>query len=135
MRAADYSSKDKFEYFKNANENIIIIQIEGTRGIENLEEILGVDGIDVVFIGPYDLSQSLGIPGQTRHPQVLTKMKEIISVCERRGIAVGIFVESVEEAREWISIGVKYVSYSVDVGIFFEKSKEITQEILNGMTT
>ena len=59
VRAAKYSSMDKFEYFKTANnETMIIAHIEGVEGINNLNEIMSVVGIDVIFIGPYDLSQS-----------------------------------------------------------------------------
>ena len=68
VRAADYSSMDRYKYFKYASqETMIIAHIEGVEGINNLEEILSVAGIDVIFIGPYDLSQSLGIPGQINH--------------------------------------------------------------------
>jgi len=64
VRAANYSSMDKYEYFKSANnETIIIAHIEGVKGINNLDEILSVPDMYVIFIGPYDLSQSLGIPG------------------------------------------------------------------------
>ena len=70
VRAANYSSKDRFEYFKDANTALTIVQIEGEEGIRNLEDIISVEGIDIVFIGPYDLSQSLGVPGQIDHPLV-----------------------------------------------------------------
>jgi len=67
VRAANYSSMDKFKYFESANKKTIIIaHIEGVQGINNLEEILSVSGIDVVFIGPYNLSQSLGLPGEIK---------------------------------------------------------------------
>ncbi|HEY3426461.1 MAG TPA: aldolase/citrate lyase family protein, partial [Negativicutes bacterium] len=60
VRAAQYSAADKFAYFANANqETTVIVQVEGKEGIENLAEILTVEGIDVLFIGPYDLSASL----------------------------------------------------------------------------
>jgi len=52
---------------------MIIAHIEGVEGINNLNEILSVSGIDVIFIGPYDLSQSLGIPGEVNHPLVTEK--------------------------------------------------------------
>ncbi len=81
VRAANYSSMDRFEYFKEANESIIILQLEGQEAIDNLEDIIKVEGIDIVFIGPYDLSQSLGVGGQIDHPAVEEK-----NDCYNRGM-------------------------------------------------
>lgn len=64
VRAADYSAMDRYEYFENSKNILIILQLEGVKAIENLDEILEVEGVDILFIGPYDLSQSLGIPGR-----------------------------------------------------------------------
>lgn len=132
VRAANYSSMDKFEYFKSANdETMIIAHIEGVEGINNLDEILSVSGIDVIFIGPYDLSQSLGIPGEVNHSLVVEKMKEVISKCNKKKIAVGTFADDVETAKSWISLGVQYMAFSVDVGIFYETSKNILNKLKN----
>jgi 4-hydroxy-2-oxoheptanedioate aldolase len=130
VRAANYSSTDKFEYFESANqETMIIIHIEGVKGINNLDEILSVSGIDVVFIGPYDLSQSLGIPGKVNEPLVVEKMKEVVTKCKKHKIAVGTFADDVQTAKRWVSLGVQYMSYSVDVGILYEASKSIMNEL------
>jgi len=129
VRAAHYSAKDTFRYFKEANETVVILQIEGTEGLKNLEPILDVEGIDVVFIGPYDLSQSLGVPGKIDDPSVTGKMNEIVKRCIERNIAVGTFVDTMENARRWIDLGVRYISYSVDVGLFYEKCVEVAEAI------
>jgi 4-hydroxy-2-oxoheptanedioate aldolase len=120
---------DRFEYFRKANEAIIILQIEGQQGIEQLDAILDVEGIDIIFIGPYDLSQSVGVPGQIDSPVVVEKMMEIIEICNRRGIAVGTFVDNIQNARKWKDIGVKYISYSVDMGIFYEACTGILSDM------
>lgn len=65
VRAAGYSSKDRYTYFREADETLVILQLEGKEALENMDEIIEVEGIDVIFIGPYDLSQSLGVPGST----------------------------------------------------------------------
>ncbi|RLC38980.1 MAG: aldolase [Candidatus Nealsonbacteria bacterium] len=130
VRAANYSSMDKFKYFKCANEETMIIaHIEGVEGINNLNEILSVPGIDVIFIGPYDLSQSLGIPGEVNHPLVTEKMKEVVLKCKENKIAVGTFADDVETAKSWILLGVQYMSFSVDVGILYETSKNILKQL------
>jgi len=130
VRTANYSSMDKFKYFKYANkETMIIAHIEGVEGINNLDKILSVPGIDIIFIGPYDLSQSLGIPGEVNHPLVTEKMKEVVSKCKENKIAVGTFADDVETAKSWISLGVQYMSFSVDVGILYEASKQIVENL------
>ncbi|MCG8516224.1 MAG: aldolase/citrate lyase family protein, partial [Halanaerobiales bacterium] len=129
VRAAHYSALDRFDYFKMANEAIVIIQLEGQEAIDNLDEILDVQGIDIVFIGPYDLSQSLGVAGQVEHPAVEAKMREIVSKCESKGIFAGTFVDMMDNARKWKSAGIKYLSYSVDLGLFYEHCKSIVENL------
>ena len=130
VRAANYSSMDKFEYFKSANdETMIIAHIEGVEGINNLDEILSVFGIDVIFIGPYDLSQSLGVPGEVSHPLVTEKMKEVVLKCKENKVAMGTFADDVETAKSWISLGVQYMAFSVDVGILYDISKTVVNKL------
>ena len=130
VRAANYSSMDKFKYFESANkETMIIAHIEGVEGINNLDEILSVSGIDVIFIGPYDLSQSLGIPGQVNNSLVVEKMKEVVLKCKQNKVAVGTFADDVETAKSWVSLGVQYMSFSVDVGMLYDISKTIIKEL------
>lgn len=125
VRAANYSMAAKEEYFAKANETMVIAQLEGTEAIQNMDEIFDVPGIDIAFIGPYDLSQSLGVPGQTTHPAVVEAMKKIIKSAKERGMAVGTFTDSAETMKMWMDAGVQYISYSVDVGIFAEACKSI----------
>lgn len=121
VRAARYSATPGGSYFSQANEDtLVIIQLEGKDALENLDEILEVDGVDVIFIGPYDLSQSLGVPGEIMHPKVLEQMKRIVVRSGQSGVAVGVFTDSEETMRLWINSRVQYISYSVDVGIFYQ---------------
>ncbi|GAA3617180.1 aldolase/citrate lyase family protein [Flavivirga amylovorans] len=130
VRAADYASMPKENYFGNANKTTgTIIHIEGNIAFNNIDEILAVDGIDVIFIGPYDMSQSCGVPGQVNHPKVISQMKEIVEKAAPLGKVVGTFVESPESAKQWIDLGVKYISYAVDVGIYFDACKNIVDKV------
>jgi len=132
VRAAKYSSMDKFKYFESANkETMIIAHIEGVEGIKNLDEILLVPGIDVVFIGPYDLSQSLGVPGEVNHPLVKEKMKEVVLKCKKNKVAIGTFADDIKTAKSWVSLGVQYMAFSVDVGILYEVSRGIVRQLKN----
>jgi 4-hydroxy-2-oxoheptanedioate aldolase len=129
VRAARYSSMDRFQYFREANEALVIIHIEGREGLEGLPGILDTGGVDVVFIGPYDLSQSLGVHGQVEHERVISTIREIVEMCKEKNVAVGTFVESVEWAMKWRLLGIRYIAYSVDVGLFYEKCCEIVGKL------
>ena len=124
VRAADYSSAERFKYFKEANETLVILQLEGKQALDNIDEILEVPGIDILFIGPYDLAQSLNVPGEVDHPLVTEMTKKIVEKSSKHDIVIGTFMESVENARNWERLGIGYLCYSVDVGLFTEKCRE-----------
>jgi 4-hydroxy-2-oxoheptanedioate aldolase len=129
VKAAQYSNTPKAEYFSQANNEVLtIIHIEGLEGISNLAEIVKVPGIDIIFLGPYDLSQSCGVPGQVDHPEVVKKMTEAVELARKNGKVVGTFVESPESAAKWFKLGVQYLSYSVDVGIYLTACKTIVSD-------
>lgn len=81
-------------------------------------------GIDVIFLGPWDLSQSLGIPGKTKDPRVIQLMEKVIKICHKKGVVTGTFVRFVDEAKHWIEQGVKYMMLSTDAGLLLQVSKE-----------
>lgn len=129
VRAANYSSMDKMDYLYRANDCLIIIQIEGNEAIQNLDEIIDVSGYDVLFVGPYDLSQSLGVPGQVNHKLVEEKTMDIVRRCKQKNIVVGIFTDKERDLLRWVNIGVRYLSYSVDVGIYYNACKGILNKV------
>ena len=129
VRAAKYSGLDKDKYFKQANEAILVIQVEGREGIANLDGILREDGYDVLFVGPYDLSQSLGKLGQIDAPEVIDAVETLLKKANDLGKHVGIFADTLESARRWKELGVRYLSYSVDMGLFYEKCSQIVQAL------
>lgn len=129
VRAADFSLKAPDPFFREQNEVTTIIHLEGTEAVNNLEEILEVDDIDILFVGPYDLSQSLGMPGKVTDPVVLKEIERIVKICKKRKRDMGIFTDTMETAKMYKEAGVKYISYSVDVGIFANACKEIASEL------
>lgn len=131
VRAAQYSSTPGEKYFKNANEAFLILGIEGVEALQQIDEILELDGFDAIFIGPYDLSQSVGRTGEIDHPLVTEKMVEVIEKCKRKKINVGTFVESVEVAHKWRKLGVKFLAYSVDVGLFYNQCRKVVLDFDN----
>ncbi|MDR1814417.1 MAG: aldolase [Tannerella sp.] len=129
VRAADYSSTPRDEYFAKANEALIILQVEGKQVINHLDEIFDVEGLDILFIGPYDLSQSLGVPGQVSHPSVLEAITNISSQAKKAGVVTGVFCDTPEAAAMWKQAGIQYISYSVDVGIFTDACRNIVSSL------
>ncbi len=134
VRAAEYSrinrsKKMKEQYFKTSNDNILIIaHIEGIEGVQNINDIIKED-IDLLFIGPYDLSQSLGLPGQIEDPKVELEMKSIVGKIKNKGKVIGTFADNVEQAKKWVSIGIQFIAFSVDVGLFYEKCRDIVSQL------
>ena len=126
VRAAHYSDMNRQEYFAAANENIIILQLEGA-AISAYREVVKLEDVDIFFIGPYDISQTLGMTGQIDSPEVQAKVREIIDIVKSAGKAAGIFVDTFEQAKRWIDAGCQYIAYSVDYGLFLEKCKEVSR--------
>jgi 4-hydroxy-2-oxoheptanedioate aldolase len=97
--AGEWGSLKPIEYWKSANENILtMIQIETAKGYENVEEIVQAEGIDVIILGPNDLSASMGYPGNAKHPEVIKAMDRIVRVSKEAGIVVGGYGSSDKEA-------------------------------------
>lgn len=109
-------------------EQLVIIHIEGQRGLENLDDIVAVPNIDVIFLGPYDLSQSFGIPGQVNDPRVVKGMEIATAKIRAAGKAAGTFAGNAEAAKRWAALGVQYISLSVDVGIFADACKTLLKQ-------
>ena len=124
VRAAMYSEMDRSEYFKSANETIIVLQLEGA-AISAYKEVVKLDDVDVFFIGPYDISQTIGMTGQIDAPEVQAKVREIIDIVKSAGKAVGIFADTPAQAKRWIEAGCQYIAYSVDYGIFVDACKNL----------
>jgi len=129
VRPADFSLKDKNEYFREQNQIVNIIHIEGQEGIDNLDKIVSVDNIDIIFIGPYDLSQSLGIPGEIENPILTDKISEIVDKCKSKNKYVGIFTEDINMVKKYKMMGIKYIAYSVDVGLFANVCKQTIDDL------
>jgi len=129
VRAARYSA-DRGTYFSKSNaETLVIIAIEGTEGINNLNGILKVRGIDALFVGPYDLSQSLGVIGQVTHPKVIGKIQEVVAISKKAGVVVGLYTDTLEAARQWIKEGVQYCCLGGDTEIFLDATTNLVKQV------
>lgn len=97
--------------------SVVIVQIEHIRAVENLEAILAVDGVDGFIIGPYDLSASLGIPGQFDRPEFIQAMNRITETKEHTDKAAGVHVVEPDPAAVAgkVAEGYSFIAYSVDI--------------------
>jgi 2-keto-3-deoxy-L-rhamnonate aldolase RhmA len=97
----------------NAN-NVVIIGIESVPAVENLARILGAGDIDAVFVGPHDMTVSMGIPEQYEHPDFLEMVRRIIRICDARSIPAGVHWWAAEQVTHWIGEGSRFVLYGSD---------------------
>jgi len=105
-----FSSGNKKNFLNKANEcNLIVAAIETKESVSNLDEILTVPGIDVVFIGPFDLSVSLGYPGELNNPVVVDVVKRIMKTTLDAGLQVGVLPVSPDQAKVYIALGATYL--------------------------
>ena len=113
------------EYIETHNRgSFCIANIESVPAMDRLDSLLSIEGLDAVFIGPHDLSISMGIPEQYDHPDFEAAVKQIIDTCKRNGLAVGIhFSESPERQVKWMKEGINIVIHSSDFALFYQRLK------------
>jgi len=113
------------EYMQRRNEeNILMLQIESPKGVENVERMLDVEGIDAAFIGPNDLSQSMGIMGQTSHPDFIAAVDRVIAAAKQRKKFSGMHMMSVDALVPWMKKGMTLNLWSNEVLLMMDAAKE-----------
>jgi 4-hydroxy-2-oxoheptanedioate aldolase len=134
VRATRYGQISWPDYVAHARSHtLVVLQIEGKQGLANLDEIMAAEGIDVLFVGPFDLSESLGISGQLDHPALLRAVGEIVERARARSIALGIWMPTPEQTFRWIERGVQIVTVANNDMIFAEACRAIVRQVRSGM--
>jgi 2-dehydro-3-deoxyglucarate aldolase len=123
---------ERYKKWVNCN-SILIVQVEHIQAIRNLESILGIDGVDASIIGPYDLSASMGHPGEFERKDVKTAIKRYGTVCKKLGKTAGFHVVPAdpEMAKQKIKEGFKFIGFSLDT-IFLGKKIEEGLRMIKG---
>jgi 2-keto-3-deoxy-L-rhamnonate aldolase RhmA len=121
-------------YVQNANaDTLLIVQIEHKDAVANIEEILSVQGIDGTFIGPYDLSLSLGIPGQLSHPEVLEAKRKVREATRAHGLVAGVHLvqpsTAVDDCRQAIMEGYRFIALGTDILFLGDSARALRKEI------
>src|SRR5206468_8513784 len=115
----DYVQPDPPTYFEYANRNTTVIcQIESTVGLENLHAIAATSGVDILWVGHFDLTQSMGIPGQFGDPRFHQALHDVVAAANRHGRLAGIQPNSMLQAKEWLGMGFHFLSWSVDIAVY-----------------
>jgi 2-keto-3-deoxy-L-rhamnonate aldolase RhmA len=121
----DYAMGDVMRTMQEANdETLVIIQIENVRALDNIDEILSVVGVDVGWVGHFDLTASMGIPGRFDHPKFKEAIDRIVEACARHNVAPGIMAADVETTLMWMDKGFRCLSFSIDIGLFLSAGME-----------
>lgn len=111
-----YPSDATKQYLESRNQNVtVIIGIESVRAIENLEKILDVGGIDAIFIGPNDLSITLGVPDEYDNPKFLEATEYIIATAQKYGIPAGGHWQTEKDVERWMGKGSRFILFSSDM--------------------
>jgi 2-dehydro-3-deoxyglucarate aldolase/4-hydroxy-2-oxoheptanedioate aldolase len=115
----DYAGGDIVEKMTSANrEGLLIALIETAAGVRNVDEIAAVDGIDVLWLGHFDLTNSMGIPGQFEHPAFKEAVAQIVAAGRRHGKAAGFMAASVAQGRDFMQQGFRVIAYGGDLWIY-----------------
>ena len=119
------------EFFAQANEEIaVILLLETEKAMENLDEIVSVPGVDVAWMGHYDLTVSMGIPAQFDHPRLLAAMDALVASCRKHGVAAGFLPPTPESAVHWIDKGFRAISLGSDIGVFLDGVRKFRAHVL-----
>ena len=129
IRASIYGGTD---YQANANEHIaVILMIETKDGIANLDEILSVDGVDAVYIGPSDLSYALGMAPRMDNPDARPQetVQRILAACKRHNVAGGIHTGGPEYSAKWVQAGFQMVTLTSDANCLVRSAQELLRDM------
>ncbi len=119
-------------YLDTASDDIcVLVQIESKKGLDNIDEILAVDGVDGVFIGPADLSAALGHRGNPAHPDVQNTIITMIKKIRAAGKAAGILSADEKLAKTYLELGTEFVAVGVDTSLLMKSMKQLLGKFKN----
>ncbi len=130
QRSAKHSFADPKTYFQDANKNtMIVLQAETAEFVDDIENVVQIPNIDMIFIGPGDLSASYGKPGQLNCDEVTAAIQKTVSACQEHDIPVGIFAGNLSLAKQYEEAGIRMIAYSTDYTIYGNALKNIVRAL------
>jgi 4-hydroxy-2-oxoheptanedioate aldolase len=114
--AATRYGSELASYLRTANHELLVgVQIETREGLDNVDAIAGVEGVDILFVGQQDLTLSLGLVDDRKNPKVVEGLRAVVDACERHGKVPGTLVIDAEEKRSALELGFRFISLASDV--------------------
>lgn len=111
---------------------LTVAMVESQTSLDALPEICAVDGLDAVMIGPDDLSQALGVPGELSHPKMAAARERVIDVCSAAGVPWGFSSQTVDDAQGWIDKGMRWVPFMNDAAVLMKTFSEAAGALTAG---
>lgn len=125
-RAARYGMMSRSAYLADANgATVVAAQIESAEAVKRLPDLLAVPGVDLFFVGPSDLSQSLGHPGETDHPEVAAAMEQAVAAITGAGRIAGLYAGGPDAIPRWRPRGVSYFALGSDTGFLADRARDV----------
>lgn len=126
----DYKGVTPADFMAYANQNTTIIcQIESVEGMENLEAIAQTPGVDVLWVGHFDLTNSMGIPGHFDDVRFHDALKRVVEVARQYGLGAGIQPGNLAQAQEWMALGYNVISYGIDFAVYAGAMKQAVTDV------
>jgi len=128
-KAGGFTNHGAEDYSTRANSlTLSLIIVESKEGLDNLDAIVSVDGIDVVYFGAYDLSQALGVPGKVRDPKVLGAIEAGVRKVAAAGKAAGGFVAQSRDDMRWLlDMGMRFITFDVDSSVLLRPYQDAAE--------
>lgn len=134
VRAAGFGTDAS--YVRTANENVCaIVQIESSLAVDNAVEIASVEGVGCLFLGPSDLSASLGVPRDSSHPTMREAIRSVVAAAQGANKAVGAFCVSVEEAEDYRKLGVNFIALQSDISWLMRGASSARRQLISPSST
>jgi len=123
--------KANAEYFSEQNNKIVLgLILEGPLALKNLNSIIDDSEIDLIYIGTYDLSLSIGLCGDVNHPRVLKELERAVTKIRKAKKSVGCMVHNAAELKRFKNLGIQFITYKVDSAIIYDTVSEIRREFV-----
>jgi len=129
-RAGDYTHKNSAALTGKANDNtLLVMHVEGLQALNNIDELLTLKALDVLFIGLYDLSKCLGCAGDVENPKVKKVMRTLVDKINKSGKCPATIATDPAQCKRYIDMGIRYITYSVDCEIIRRSIEDIGRQI------
>jgi len=129
-RAANWNRTT--DYLTKANQEVcVVVQIETLAGLDNIQEIASVEGVDAVFIGPSDLSAAMGFIGNPGHPEVISAIEEAFKVIARAGKQSGVLAVTKELVDQYVAAGARFIGVGVDVALLANATRQLAAQFID----